>query len=244
MKILVTSGGTKVPIDKVRDITNMSTGTFGAKIGTEFLRAGHEVVFMKAKNSKSPVLRTVDMTKNFNFDSFKSWVEDVASWKNLYNEYEYSTYEQYAEMLKFVIGVEMPDIIVLAAAVSDYGVENYFDGKMRSNDLFTIKLTQVPKLISRVKEWSTTMKPNSKLVGFKMLVNSKHTDLIAAAKRSVDENGCDMVVANDLEDIRNNNHRLYLVKKETGNYVINQFNADQDDSNYLAKVVVKESLAL
>lgn len=54
MKILVTSGGTKIPIDKVRDITNMSKGTFGSKIATELLKLGHEIIFFKAKNSKSP----------------------------------------------------------------------------------------------------------------------------------------------------------------------------------------------
>ena len=37
MKILVTSGGTKIPIDRVRDITNMSTGTFGSKIAIELI---------------------------------------------------------------------------------------------------------------------------------------------------------------------------------------------------------------
>jgi phosphopantothenoylcysteine synthetase/decarboxylase len=46
MKILITSGGTKIPIDTVRDITNMSTGTFGTKIAEECLRKGHDVLEM------------------------------------------------------------------------------------------------------------------------------------------------------------------------------------------------------
>ena len=36
MKILITSGGTKVKIDQVRHIGNMSKGTFGSKIAEEF----------------------------------------------------------------------------------------------------------------------------------------------------------------------------------------------------------------
>lgn len=237
MKILITSGGTKIPIDRVRNITNMSTGTFGSKIATEFLKLNHKVVFMKAKGSKSPFAITIDLSKGINT---QLWNEHYSINRlfidhgDNYMEYEYSTYEQYAEQLKFVIGVEQPDIILLAAAVSDYGVENYFDGKMRSNDLFNIKLMQLPKLINRVKEWS----PNSKLIGFKLLVDSKPLDLIAAAKRSVDENGCDMVVANDLQDIKNNNHKLHLVFK---NNVI-EYNSDMSDPNFLAKMVVKHSL--
>lgn len=54
MKVLITSGGTKVPIDPVRDITNMSSGTFGSKIATEFLKTGQHVSFVMAEKSKTP----------------------------------------------------------------------------------------------------------------------------------------------------------------------------------------------
>lgn len=239
MKILVTSGGTKIPIDRVRDITNMSKGTFGSKIATEFLKLGHEVVFMKAKGSKSPVQQTINLasrTEQFNKDKFVQWVNDVEKWKSRYMEYEYTTYEQYAEMLKFVIGVEKPDIILLAAAVSDYGVENYYEGKIRSNDMFNIKLKQLPKLITWVKEWS----PNSKLVGFKLLVNSKDKDLIDAATRSVNDSKCEMVVANDLQEIKDDNHKIHIVFKDK----VIHYNTDHNDPNFLAKMVVKHSLEL
>jgi phosphopantothenate-cysteine ligase len=244
MKILITSGGTKIPIDGVRSITNMSSGTFGSKIATEFLELKHEVVFMKAKGSKTPVSITIDgspWNENASQDSlseqdYAKWLYKTRSWSGLYMEYEYTTYEQYAEMLKFVISVEKPDIIFLAAAVSDYGVENPVDGKIRSNDMLTIKLCQLPKLISRVKEWA----PKAKLVGFKLLVNSKDNELIDAAKRSVAENGCDMVVANDLRDIKDNNHILHLVLKDS----IVKCYPVPEDSNSLAKMVVRQALTL
>jgi len=46
MKILVTSGGTKVPIDDVRSITNTSSGSFGSKIVTSLLYHGAEVIHL------------------------------------------------------------------------------------------------------------------------------------------------------------------------------------------------------
>ena len=50
MKVLITSGGTKVPIDTVRHIGNMSSGTFGAKIAFQLL----ELIFNNMnKNPKS-----------------------------------------------------------------------------------------------------------------------------------------------------------------------------------------------
>ena len=41
MRILITSGGTKVMIDGVRHISNMSKGTFGSAICKSFLEKGH-----------------------------------------------------------------------------------------------------------------------------------------------------------------------------------------------------------
>jgi phosphopantothenoylcysteine synthetase/decarboxylase len=48
MRVLITSGGTKVPIDGVRDITNMSHGNFGAKIAREFLNLNLSDVLVQA----------------------------------------------------------------------------------------------------------------------------------------------------------------------------------------------------
>lgn len=251
MKILITSGGTKIPIDKVRDITNMSKGTFGSRIAEEVLKLGHEVVFMKAKGSKTPMQFSLDLfqksaTKDVNLaiDKMVEKVNFFTKYQDVYNEYEYSTFDQYTEMLKYVISAEQPDVIVLAAAVSDYGVENYVDGKIRSNDMFNIKLKQLPKLINRVKEWA---KPSAKLVGFKLLVNSKDAELIDASKRSIDENGCDLVVANDLRDIKDDNHIVRLVSKNSlGTYDINTFKSSEhpESPNYLASVIAKKIVTL
>ena len=238
MKILITSGGTKIKIDRVRDITNMSSGTFGSRIATEYLKLNHNVVFMKARGSKTPMSTTIDLMHNpMSIIDFKYWEEEMKAFQDYYTEYEYTTYEQYAEMLKFVIGVEKPDMILLAAAVSDYGVENVCNGKLRSNDMLTIKLCQLPKLINRVKEWA----PNAKLIGFKLLVDSKDSELIDAAKRSITENDCDMVVANDLRDIKDNNHIVHLVTKK-GVTQCHTGPSTAHDKNMLARMVVRHSL--
>lgn len=245
MKILITSGGTKIPIDTVRDITNMSTGTFGTKIAESLLYAGHEIAFFRAKNSKSPMRVTLDYNKNHSFkssdsdifdtDEFWRWTERRERWAERYKEMEFSTFEQYERGLSIFIGCEHPDVIVLAAAVSDYTVEKPFNGKIRSNDMLTIRLTSLPKIINKVKGWA----PYAKLVGFKLLVGSMSDTLVEAAKKSCVENGCDMVVANDLEDIKEGKHKLTIVEPTLGGHRINVFHSDPKDSNYLAKVVAE-----
>lgn len=239
MKLLVTSGGTKIPIDRVRDITNMSKGTFGSKIAAELLRMGHEVVFFKAKGSAAPYKFSIDLHIHGDEDisTHLQPFQDLLRVRKNYREYEYSTFDQYAEALKFVIGVEQPDVILLAAAVSDYGVENFVNGKVRSNDMFSIKLKQLPKLIYYVKEWA----PNAKLVGFKLLVNSKTPELLAAAARSIQDNKCDMIVANDLQDIKDNNHTVHLVFPEQNTKT---FKTDPKDPNFLARMVAEHSVKL
>lgn len=240
MKILVTSGGTKIPIDRVRDITNMSSGTFGSKIALEFLKLKQDVVFFCAEKSRNPFKVEVDMLNDewgqITEKLLKQYEERVY-FKEHYMEYTYKTFDQYAESLKFIIGVEQPDIIVLAAAVSDYGIDKPFDGKIRSDDMLNIQLKSLPKIISMIKEWA----PKAKLVGFKLLVDSKKYQLIAAAEESVVKNGCDMVVANDLQDIKDNQHRLQLVFPKSP---VVEYKADPNDPNFLARMVAEQTIKL
>lgn len=236
MKILITSGGTKIAIDRVRHIANMSSGTFGSKIAKEALERNHYVTFFHAEKSKTPFTINVNL---FNMPSNWSLAEKVVDISNdfnrnkyLYSEKTYTTFDTYMSGLEGLVTQGGFDIVILAAAVSDYGVDNYVDGKIRSKDSdMTIRLKALPKIISMVKKWA----PTTFLVGFKLLVDSTDDELIANAQKSVADNGCDMVVANDLRDIKNNAHRLIIVKpnEEPKMY--------RSDFNNLAKVVIMEA---
>jgi len=215
MKILITSGGTKIPIDSVRHIANMSKGTFGAAICKAFLRQGHEVDFLTAENAKTPF----ELRLKYNEDEklqnelyleeqFERWQKFVHANKERYHEYTYRCFGDYVFELHKLFSKTQYDIVILAAAVSDYTVENAVSGKIRTADDMTIGLKPLPKVISTVRE----KQPNTFLVGFKLLVNSLDHELIEAAKQSIVSNKCDMVVANDLRDIKQDNHRLLLVE--------------------------------
>jgi phosphopantothenate---cysteine ligase (CTP) len=242
MKIFITSGGTKIPIDRVRNITNMSKGTFGAKIAYEALKQGHDVSFFKAVGSASPMSKTIDLMDGYSVGQFSTWHNDRSALLPRYSECEYDTFDEYVQGLEEVMPLFNPDVILLAAAVSDYGVENFVDGKVRSRtDEFQIKLKPLPKLISRIK----TICPKAKLVGFKLLVDSTEEELIAAAAKSIADNGCDMVVANDLSDMRKGKHNIRLVLPvEGGGTLVHKFETDPNDPNYLAWVVAKFSATL
>lgn len=237
MRILITSGGTKIPIDRVRHIANMSSGTFGSKIALEALREDHKVSFFRAEHSKSPFFLQTDMRREDSKARFEEMLSNYEKYKQNYSETEFSNFESYQTFLQLKIEQFTPDIIILAAAVSDYGVENYVDGKMRTKDKDrAIHLKPLPKVISMINKWA----PKACLVGFKLLVNSTDEELIGNAKRSLVENHCDLVVANDLRDIKNNDHRLLIVKSRDR---VVEYKTDVKQPNALALSVVKEAIA-
>ena len=209
MKILITSGGTKIPIDRVRSITNMSKGTFGSRIADAFYTKmfndqvtnrdfSHKITFFMAKGSKRPMRQNID---NEYFDSGADIMKYV----------EYSTFDEYKAGIEKLLSEEKFDIIVVAAAVSDYGVANYYDGKYRSReDDMCIKLVKLPKILPIMRK----MAPDSIICGFKLLVDSTDGELISAMERQVKETGVDLVIGNDLRDIKADDHRLLVMKKD------------------------------
>lgn len=236
---LVTSGGTKVPIDTVRDITNMSKGTFGCKIMTEALKCGNSVHGLIATGSKSPFDFHMNFWKEEGSEitaiaEIGKMAEFAIKYGRRYVESEYRNFDDYAKMLSQIIETRLPQVIVLAAAVSDYGVKP-IAGKVRSSSDMTIDLKPLPKLISCIK----ANYPDCYLVGFKLLVNSTDEELDVAVRHSIETNHCDLVVGNDLRDIKAGKHRLLLGKADGESTTITSHCADPRDPNYLARMVVE-----
>ena len=245
MNILVTSGGTRIQIDRVRHIANMSRGTFGSQIAKSFLELHPQpetLWFFRAEGSKSPFSLNLELTHQSLFQSLKDFtaLADLYEDENeRYQEMSYKTFENYAEGLEYLCKRVQPEIIILAAAVSDYGTEP-LNTKIRSKDSeMEIKLHKLPKLIERVRTWC----PKSFLVGFKLLVDSTSEELKGAALDSCIKNDCDMVVANDLRDVQNSNHTLTLVHKDETVQVMSQKELEETvDHPSLARWLVSQIL--
>lgn len=242
-RVLITSGGTKIPIDRVRHIANMSSGTFGSKIALETLKAGSHVDFFYAENSKTPFTFNANLISgdisNYldSMNRLESIKDDIKNYGKNYSESTYKTFDEYHNKLESIIKNTKPDVIVLAAAVSDYGVENYVDGKIRSRHTsdMSINLVPLPKIISKVRQWH----PNAYIVGFKLLVDSTKEELLEASKKSIEENDCDMIVGNDLRDIKENNHKLLISMRRKNKINTLEFSAaDAPYNTYLAASVV------
>lgn len=219
MRVLITSGGTKVPLDPVRDITNMSQGTFGSHLAKAFLQAGHSVHFLHAVNSKTPFKLNIESDEDSLGESIQDIV-DLYEFKNkffkFYGSTTYRTYEDYYTTLKYWLEHCPFDMVILAAAVSDYLPEEVSNNKIKSNEELTIKLKHAPKIISKVREWSEHINEVPIcLVGFKLLLNCSEEELVDACKESIKKNKCDLVVGNEWNKlVQQQIHELLLVGKQ------------------------------
>jgi hypothetical protein len=222
MKILLTSGGTRLAIDSVRVITNLSTGTFGNHLALALLGKGHDVVFLYAKNSKCPHEVRCNLEKPADGKNIGEVVHEhtmqiteraglLSQCDGHYEPVAYEDFADYASKLKNLLK-QNPDVVILAAAVSDFEPVQTATGKISSDTKeMTIQLQQTPKLIRQVKD----ICPNTFLVGFKLLVGSTEAELRASMVKQAKNSQADMVVGNDLCDIKNNAHKLtvYLTRE-------------------------------
>ena len=248
MKILITSGGTKVPIDRVRSITNMSKGTFGSRIADAFYTLGcnnigkqdkeqiEKITFFMAKGSKMPFVDKRIMCEIY---AATGHVRHVPV-----EMFEYSTFDDYKAGVEKLLSREKYDIIVVAAAVSDYGVANYYNGKYRSReDDMCIKLVKLPKILPIMRK----LAPNATICGFKLLVDSTTAELLNAMKNQIVESNVDLVIGNDLRDIKNDDHKLTVMSKHNTTpreYSLPPHEERKHSAVYpLAKAVVDECMA-
>ena len=222
MKILLTSGGTRTPIDEVRHIGNMSNGTFGNYLALALLEKGHNVVFLYAKNSKCPHEVRCNLEKPADGKNIGEIVHEhtmqiteraglLSQCDGHYEPVAYEDFADYASKLKNLLKQNL-DVVILAVAVSDFEPVQTATGKISSDTKeMTIQLQQTPKLIRQVKD----ICPNTLLVGFKLLVGSTEAELRSAMVKQAKNSQADMVVGNDLCDIKNNAHKLtiYLARE-------------------------------
>lgn len=170
-KILITSGPTWVPIDKVRVISNIATGKTGALIAKEAKRAGANVTLLMGPTENIINNHSIK-TKSFRyFNDFSKLFTDQINKK--------------------------PDVVIHSAAVSDYQPKKKISSKIKSDlKRLSIELSLTPKLADRVKKYN----PRSFFVIFKLEDGVSKKTLIDRAFGLLKHTKADLVVANTFKD--------------------------------------------
>jgi len=204
-KILVTSGGTQEYIDDVRVMTNISSGKLGAAIADKLSMLDNmgfvqnSVHFIRTKRS---ALTWAE--ESYPIGRNEKWV----------SVYEIRSAEDAMKTMKRVIIKEKIDAVIHCMAVSDFTFKRSKAIKCKSSDpqafidYMRDTIRPNPKIISMIKQW----RPETLLVGFKFEVGITHKALIMRAEQSIEKNGCDLVVANDKEEMkREKSHIAHFV---------------------------------
>lgn len=206
-KYVITSGGISEKIDNVRKITNSSSGKLGMTIANHLLESKSDIAiyYVCSKNALRPNNTRVKIIEVAGTLDLKDKVESLL--KNEKIDYFIHTMAVADYMVDYVTTVDK----MKKSFLNNGDMEVIKDTKISSyeNNLVLV-LKPTPKIISLIKKES----PLTYLVGFKLLDGVSKKELIEVAKRLRDKNKCDLVVANDLEDIRNKEHTAYIIDKE------------------------------
>ena len=167
-KVLMTAGPTIEYIDPVRAITNLSSGKTGTLLASELISAGAKVTLVYGPGNQTPSkgIKVINVTTSKEmFDATKKELKK-----------------------KF-------DIVIMAAAISDYTPENPSKSKIKSDKKsLIIRLKKAPKIIDLVRKYQK----NALLVGFKAETNLTKIALIKSSQKKMKESGADIIVANDI----------------------------------------------
>lgn len=202
MHILITSGGTSEAIDRVRSITNHSTGSLGKIIAETALAKGHQVTLITTPTALKPhshpqlKLLVINNVK----DLLTQMQKEVPHHQVLIHAMAVSDYSPV-----YMTGL---DEVEKAPDLHGFLQQKNQETKISSKEEYQVLfLKKNPKIISLVKEWN----PDLQLIGFKLLVAVSSEELIQVARESLVKNHASMIVANDLTKIQDGHHQAYLV---------------------------------
>ena len=213
-KVLITAGPTIEYIDPVRVITNQSTGKTGVLLASEFVSAGAKITLIYGPGKESPPngVRLVRVeTSKEMFDAVRKEMKQ-----------------------KF-------DIVILAAAVSDYTPERLNKTKIKSiPNKILIKLKHAPKIIDVIKKTQRDVF----LVGFKAEANTSREKLINEARKKLKESKADLIVANDigLKKYKENPDYNNVIIIDTKNTIQSGWKKKLEITRFIRKEIEKRTL--
>jgi phosphopantothenoylcysteine synthetase/decarboxylase len=181
MRCLVTAGPTYEPLDKVRRLTNFSTGRLGTELANALTEAGHEVLLLMGQ--------------------FATHRGECHARKVL----TFSTTANLRERLRALAKAEPVGAVFHAAAVSDFTFGKIWArsaqgelGEIKSGKLSTrqgtllAELVATPKIIAELRDCY----PRARLVGWKYEVEGDRAGVVRLAEKQLEECRTDACVAN------------------------------------------------
>ncbi len=217
---MITSGPMRGYIDAVRYISNTSTGRLGAAVAAEALRRGASITFVYGAGSKTP-----DVSSSGAGQTGKLSLVEIETLEDLMAAIQ--------ERLKYA----RFDAIIHAMAILDYAPEKRHEGKIASGmDSLQVTFVKTPKVVKLIR----TLWPDAFLVSFKLETGLRQDELVERAYASLQGNGADLVVANNLDEISGESHRACLINAQK--QIEARCDTRQDIANRLVDIIARSGI--
>ena len=177
-RILITAGPAAAKIDRVRHISNHSTGSLGTALTRFAQNEGHEVTLLRSDFCTEPEPETS------------------------HRQIPFSTGHDLLKLLQQLSQTDQFDAVWHAAAVNDYVLDHVCDengtlldpdSKLQSRSgSITLHLKPFTKIISQLK----SLFPQAYLVGWKYETDGNTEDVITKALKQLSDNSSQACVAN------------------------------------------------
>ena len=180
MRCIVTAGPTFEPLDKVRRLTNFSTGRLGSELADFLTARGHSVTLL---------------------------IGEQATWRGARRAERVETFTTTADLRERLVALSRAPVeaVFHAAAVSDFGFGKVWlrttggelmevkAGKISTREgTLLAELVPTAKIIAKLRTWF----PQAVLVGWKYEVDGDRASVVAAAQQQLAECRTDACVAN------------------------------------------------
>jgi len=169
-RVLITAGPTWAPIDDVRVLSNVSSGELGMLLAKRAKSLG-----MKVELLLGPV-GCVDPGHGITINRFRF-------------------FNDLFELIKERLKRNSYDLILHAAAVSDYLADTVLGKIPSSKPEFVLKLSRAPKIIDLMRK----LNPKAFLVMFKLESNVSDPVLLKRSLEAMKKSKADLVVANTFQ---------------------------------------------
>ncbi|NLI72809.1 MAG: hypothetical protein GX361_08805 [Bacteroidales bacterium] len=231
INIAISAGGTSEPIDGIRKITNISTGSLGwhclEAVFAYFTARSEKNFHIHYIHTENAIIKPLDKTDlqhvTFipvtNAESVYQAVDKLTKEISI----DYFIHSMAISDFTFSYAVNIHKLSEEIEALQKVGeftddhvrslLENpqsklSADEKISSDSDIIIGLKRTKKVMPLIKQNN----PNTFLVGFKLLRDVSESKLLQVANQTAEKNSCNLVLANQLSAISETNHQGILIK--------------------------------
>ncbi|TKG64833.1 bifunctional phosphopantothenoylcysteine decarboxylase/phosphopantothenate--cysteine ligase CoaBC [Prauserella endophytica] len=169
LRVVVSAGGTREPLDPVRHLGNRSSGKQGYALARVAAQRGADVTLVAAHTEALPEPAGAEVVHVSTARRLGAAVEEAAS---------------------------TADVVVMAAAVADFRPADTADHKIKKTDHSpdpTISLVRNPDILAGLVE---ARRPGQVIVGFAAETGDEHGSVLEHARAKLKRKGCDLLVVN------------------------------------------------